>query len=353
MGITFKFPTNVELEMMTREYVAKRERFIGQQIIPLKETMAQKVQWDELDNERGMTVPHQMDADPKVSKRPGSKLREYTPMFFKEKELIKESELLNARAFGTLGGMINIEDLVLERLRARIDKDFIRCEWLIWKMLQGGFTINENDVAVSETFDVQTYDPLVEWDTPATAKPLADIEAVGLLLRGKGATASGAKIYVNRETLNNILAVTNQSDIAAFRNANFVNVNYALGDLNKIYEARGLPMFELYDEGYINANGDFETFIGDGKAILVGKREAGQGHGAFMLTPSLHKQSNGMPAGGFFSMIEVNDKVTNSGVVSLNDLGAAANPKIGVTTGFYGGPTLFYPKSIVVINAYN
>ena len=47
MSVTYKFPTNVELDMMTRKYVVNREKFIGQQIIPFKETMTQRVQWDE------------------------------------------------------------------------------------------------------------------------------------------------------------------------------------------------------------------------------------------------------------------------------------------------------------------
>ena len=95
-----------------------------------------------------MTTAHQQDSDPKVTERPGSQLREYTPMFFKESELIKESELLNARAFATLGGVVNIDALVADRLRSRIDKDFIRAEFLIWKMLFGNITLNENGVIV-------------------------------------------------------------------------------------------------------------------------------------------------------------------------------------------------------------
>lgn len=350
--ITYKFPTNVELDMMTREYVINREKFKGQMIIPFKETMAQKVQWDELDNERGMTTPHQMDADPKVTERPGSQLREYTPAYFKESELIKESELLNARAFATLGGVVNIDQLVAERLRSRIDKDFIRAEWLRWQMLLGSISINENGVKVNETFAVQTHNPAVAWNNTANAKVLTEIEAAALKFYGTGATAAGAMLYVNRPTLNNILANTNQADIAAFRNANYLNLTYSLEELNKVFEARGLPMLMLYDEGYIDANGDFQTFIPEGKAILVGKREGSMPMGSFMLTPSLHKTSNGMPAGGFFSLVTVNGETNNTGMVNLSALGAAANPKISVTTGFYGGPTLFYPKSIIVINAY-
>lgn len=352
MSVTYKFPTNVELNMMTRKYVVKREKFIGQQIIPFKETGAQKVQWDELDNEKGMTTAHQQDSDVKVTERPGSQLREYTPIFFKESELIKESELLNARAWATLGGVVNIDDLVADRLRSRIDKDFIRAEWLIWRMLLGSIAISENGVTVNEIINVQTHTPTVAWNLPATAAPLTELEAACLKFYGTGASGAGAKLYINRKTLNNILAVTNASDIAAFRNANYVNLTYSLEELNKIFEARGLPMFVLYDEGYITSNGTFTTFIPDGKGVLVGKRDGAMPMGNFMLTPSLHKQNGGMPSGGFFSLITVNGQPNSSGAVSVSQLGQAENPKIKVMTGFYGGPTLYYPQSVIVINAY-
>ena len=135
---------------------------------------------------------------------------------------------------------------------------------------------------------------------------LAETEAASLKFRGTGATAAGAMEYVNRTTLNQILANTNQADIAAFRNANYVNLNYSVDELNKINDQRGLPVLKLYDEGYIDVFGTFQTFIPDGKAVIVGKRDGGMPMGNFMLTPSLHRQKAGVPAGGFFSLITVN-----------------------------------------------
>lgn len=347
--LTFKFPTNVELSMMTQAYVIDRSRLKGQTIVPFKNTLAQKVQWDELDNERGMTAPHQQDNDPKIVERPGSKVREYTPIFFKESELIKESEILNARAFGTLGGVINLDDLVATRLKARIDKDFIRAEWLIWSMLQGNISIDENGVKVDEDFDVQTYTPLVSWATHSTSTPLADARAIALQYRGSGATGGGATIYLNQTDMNHVLANKNDDDFFGFVNSNFKKTTYSMDELNAMLRANGLPVFEVYDEGYIDSNGTFQTFIKDGYPVTVGRRP--QTIGNFMLTPSLHNDSSGMPAGGFFSMIEVNGQ-KSTGSVNLSDLGSSSNPKIKITTGFYGGPTLYYPKTILDINAY-
>jgi|SRR5436853_2164537 len=157
------FPTNYELDIVTQEYTIQRDAFTGQIILPFVDHHVQRVRWDEKDSERGMTSPHAMDADPKVDKRPGSKTREYEPIPFKQTDLIKESELLRARELGTLAGSISLDRLVADTMKARVDKTYIRAEWLRWKTLTGGFTINENGVKVTETFPVQTYNAAIAW----------------------------------------------------------------------------------------------------------------------------------------------------------------------------------------------
>src|ERR1044072_4072721 len=143
-GIVFRFPTNVSLDEATQEYFIQRELFIGDRIMPFRDQFTQRVQWDELDNERGMTAPHNMKSDPRIDTRPGSRLRESTPIPFKETELITEAELLQARAFATLGGVIDLHELVGRRIKAREDKTFIRAESLRWQALQGALDIDEN-----------------------------------------------------------------------------------------------------------------------------------------------------------------------------------------------------------------
>jgi hypothetical protein len=347
-GITYTFPTNVELDVMTQEYMVERGKFIGDTILPFAEFQAQKVRWDEKDSERGMTAPHSMDADPTIDKRPGSKTREYEPIPFKESDLIKESELLRARELGTLGGVVNLDRLVAQTVRAREDKTFIRAEWLRWKTLTGGFTIEENGVKVSETFPIQHYRVAVSFENRDQATPLKVANEVKLLFRGTGASASGAKEYLNQTTLNTILENANPKDIQQFKSSNFRNISYGLEDMNKILEVRGLPILVPYDEGYIDKNGNFQTFILDGHSVVVGKRPAGQVVGNFAMTPSLHRSKNGMPAPGVFTFLEVNGQPNRGSVtVDVETLGASANPNIKVTGGVYGGTLLWYARSIV------
>lgn len=349
-GIVFRFPTNVSLDLVTQEYVIQRELMIGDQLLPFTEALTEKVQWDELDNDQGMTAPSNLRTDPKIDVRQGSKLREYTPMYFKETDVIREDELLRARAFGTLGGVIDISELVGRTLKSRQDKNWIRKETLTWAALQGSISFNENGVIVNETFPVQTFTAPINWDLPATAAPLKDHGTVRLKFRGTGARADGAVAYLNQTTLNALLANANQADIAGFRSENFRNTTFSLTDLNKIQAERKLPIYELYDEGFYDSTGTFQTFIPDWIVIVIGKRQIGQKVGDFVSTPSFHRTRNGMPAPGMFAILEVNGQ-GNPGMmeVSAAALGAGKNPRIDITGGFYGGPRILYPRSVVVM----
>jgi hypothetical protein len=349
--LMYQFPTNLQLDILTQEYIIQREQFIGAQIVPLMEVGVQRVRWDERDKERGMTAPHAMDSDPKIDKRPGSTLREYAPIPFKESDLIKESEILQARELGTLANVVNLDRMVALTMKARMDKTFIRAEWLTWKMLTGGFSIAENGVTVAETFPVQTYPTAKKWSNNDTAIPLKDFNAIKLLFRGTGASAKGARAYLNQTTMNTLLENTNDKDIHGLRSKNFVSPTFDLDQVNTILGDRGLPELVVYDEGFYDDNLNFTTFIPDGMVVIVGKRQMGQVVANFISTPTIHRVANGLPAAGFFSFIEINGGPNNGAIsVDVGRLGQAANPNIKLTGGVYGGPVLWYPKSIVVMD---
>jgi hypothetical protein len=351
MAITYRFPTNESLNEVVRDYEIPSDMFKGEEILPFMDTETTFVEWDELDHELGMTAAHNPGTDPKQAARPGSKTHRYEPLHFKETDVIRENELLRARELGTLGGMVDLTTLVGRTLKARMDKNKIRAEWLRWQALFGGFAIDENGVKVSETFPVQTYDAAVDWDTVATARPLHDFNQVKLLFRGTGATIQGAKAYLNQTTANWLLENANANDLAGFRAENFRNTPSDLGEMNKLLGARGLPMLEVYDEGYYKLDGDFELFIPDGKIAIPGRRPAGQKVGDFCLTPTPHRLNRaGQAAPGMFAFIEVNGQSNRgSAAVSMADLGAGKNPRIELTGGFYGGPRMQFAKSVVVM----
>jgi hypothetical protein len=354
-GLVLKFPTNVEMDVTTQEYTRDASKLEGQQILPITPKQAQKVEWDERDNVLGMTAIHTMDTDPKVRKRRGSKRHSFEPIPHKESELVKESELLKVRAFGTLGGVINIEELVMDAFRDAMTLDDVRIEWEIWQALLGELIINENGYQLDEVFPVQQYTPNVPWNHREGAFPLRDHNAIAQLFAPVGASAEGAVERMNQKTFNALLENINTDDLRGFNVNNFRAASFDITQLNTLLSSRGLPIIKVYDEGCHDDAGVFRRFIPNGKSVIVGKRSAGQKIGDYVTTPSLHRTANGAPAPGRFAFITVNGEVNGLGMqagVSLTDLGGVGNPSIGIVHGVYGGPRILYPRSIVVVNAF-
>jgi hypothetical protein len=153
-----------------------------------------------------------------------------------------------------------------------------------------------------------------------------------------------------------LLENTNANDIRSFHGENFSEASYDLFAVNKILARRGLPIIKVYDEGYnkkVNGVKTFKRFIPDGKSVVVGKRPMNQKVGAVAMTPSLHRVKNGQPAPGMFAFAEVNGQPnTGVAVIDVELLGSAANPRIKVTGGFYGGPLIRFGRSVIRKNLY-
>lgn len=348
--ITYRVPTNVAVDGVLQEYVPQTEGFLGLEWMPFKELNAQMVVWDEKDRDRGATSYHNMDADPKIGKRPGSKRHKYTPIPHKETDVINESDLLMPRQLGTLGGVIDVSTEIGEITGERARKNKLRAEIEVWQALKGQLSVHRDGVDIEETFPVQEYDVDVDWDELDTAKPLSDWMKMVLKFRFTGASAAGAEAAMNSTTAGWLLLNKNEDDLKGFQGSNFLKLAYAVEEVNKIFTARKQPLIRVYDEGYVNEADEEVLFLDDGEIIVKGARPQGQKIGDYALTPTLHRVVNGQPAPGFFSIVTVNG-LPNPGAVTVQAIGAAGNPKIEVTGGMYGGPRLKYPRSIIRVNA--
>ncbi len=354
-GLVYTFPTAVEADVMTQAYFVEREKFIGEEYLPFEEKTTSRVQWDDRDNARGMTAVHKMGTDPQTDAREGSRVKSYTPIPFKETDVIAEDELLQARELGTLNNTVNIDGLVAQTIRDREDKNFIRAEWARWEALRGLLDINEKGVRVRETFPVQVYDPLVEWDNHATATPLRDMAAASQLLIGTGSSAEGAVAITRSSTFTHLLENTNDADLRSLRSEAGGSANYDLEAVNKLLTKRKQPIFRLYDEGWNDGDAEvaeWNFFVHEGDIHIIGKRPKNQKVGAVAMTPTLHRIKNGQPAPGMFSIIEVNGQGA-AGMMQfdLAQVGLHKNPKLEITGGFYGGPFLRYARSVIRMRA--
>jgi hypothetical protein len=351
--ITYRFPTNVSVEGVLQEYaMVQQEELLGLSWMPFKEVETQRVIWDEMDRDRGATAVHNMDADPKIGSRPGSKRHEYTPIPHKETDLLKESDILMPATLGTLGGVIDLSAEVGRITKARADKNFIRAEVEAWMALKGllVYTNAEEGIAIHETFPIQTYDVEVDFDDLDNAKPLHELNVVTRRFRFTGARAAGAEMAMNSTTAAWILENRNDNDLKRFQNSNYLTLAYSVEEVNKILTARKQPTIIVYDEGWVDDDDEEQLFLADGEIVIKGKRPAGQTVGDTAMTPTTHRVKNGQPAPGMFSIIEVNGQ-PNPGAITVQAIGSSKNPKIEITGGYYGGPRLRYPRSIIKVNA--
>lgn len=336
MPINWKYPTSVELDFVVQEFKATAmESMLGHQVLQLVERNTSRIRWDVLDNDKGMTSAITPDADPPFDQRPGLTTKEYTPIDFGQFARIPRSEIEGARQPGTLGVPLDVTEMTVRELSRQLNKVHVRIESLIWAALQGSMSVNDNGVTITETFPVQTFTASPLWSTLATATPLKDFDAVGLLFRGKGASMAGARAYANRKTINYLLENSNTNDIRGLLNLQ-TTITIGTQEVNKILAMRGLPELIQYDEGYYDANGNFTLFIPDGKIVVVGRRAPGEVIGDFVLTRTAYRLVNGEPTPGIWSRI----------IPPQDD---SINPTILVGAGFKGGPRIFYPGSVVAM----
>jgi Phage major capsid protein E len=348
MSLTVTYPTNAEIDETIQAYVPQVDKFIGSGFMPIKPRKTNKVKWTEKNKMRGKTALHKRGNEPHIDDREGSVDREFKPIDFKETDVIGEQEILEKRQEGTWGEPLDLEDVVVETIRERADKTMIAVEETRWAAFRGHLSMSAKGVKVNETFPVQTHTPLVEFDDFANAKPLMVLDEIGDKFDATGASNEGAIHVMSRKTFRLFLQNNNDADLKKFAGSNFVDVMNGLAAFNKLLQDRNGSMVKLTDEGFIEDDENFIRFVKAGEIFTFGKRPMNQKIGEWQATISLHRQENGKPVGGYFSIMEVNGQPSVGSITtSLAQLGAGKNPKFEITGGIYGGPTIKYPQSIV------
>lgn len=349
MGVTLTYPTNTELDLLQQKFQANPADYIGiREVAPIENYKTYYVEWDQLDDDFGMTSPHVLGTMPRIESRPGSSRRQYDPANFKQSEMIDEGEILRSRSLGTFGQTVDLSTEVSRRLGVGNGKTFTRMEWCVWRMMEGLLQFNENGVAVKEEFPTQKFQTTVPWSDRQNATPLKNITNACKLFAGTGAKASGGFLYLNQNDLDDLLNNRNDDDLWGERGVNFTAATFTLEQVNVIFTGRGLCTVKLYDEGYKGADKEFHRFIADGKPCIKGKRQVGQVVANFASVISIHRTQNGQPAPGMFSFLNVNGQPnTGSSTVDLAALGQDPNPSLKLTYGIYGGPIAWYARSII------
>jgi hypothetical protein len=330
------YPTASEIRAVERERepnLTKNRPIFS--IMPIVEEDTPVVRWEQEDNIRGLQQLRGLGGKPAVVKGIGGKVYTVEPGIYGEKRNLDEVELTMRRQWGTTDKPVDVSDLVMkasEQLQARF---LDRVEYVGWNALMGTFTIlgQNGSVLHSDTFTVQTASAAVAWGTFATAKPLFDFREIKLKARGKGATfGRGAKAYMNTAEVNKLLSNLNANDLFGKKDQNQSTLS-GLADINKILVNGDCPEIVEYDGGYEDDAGDWQTFIPDGKVIVVGNRYTGT------------------PIGDYCMVRNVNNPNMESGqYTKVVDNGETEVPReIAVHNGHNGAPRIRFASNVCVL----
>lgn len=334
----FVFPTGAELIAVAQEKMPRltsdRPAF---SIMPIRNVGDVLLIWEQMDNYIGLQQVRGLNGQPTRVKKVGLKRYLMEPGYYGEFQVIDERELTTRRQQATWDTPVNISDLVMVAQDQLLGRRLDRIELIVWTLLTTGFfSVSTVDGVIAHTdrFNIQTFTATVPWATFATATPLNDFRAIQLLGRGKSTNFGGAaSVYMNRTTYNNLINNSNPADLYGRRTQGLGTINN-LTEWNKLLTGDDLPSITIYDEGYIDDNNVFQLFIPNNKVVVVGKRPAGQVVGEYRMTRNVNNSA--LQPGPYMKVI---------------DRGEDTVPRtIEVHDGHNGGPVIYFPGAIVVMN---
>jgi hypothetical protein len=345
---TFRYPTTVELRVINDklqpQLTATDPIFTH---FPITDVDSFDISWFQRDDYFGMQQLRGLDGQPGVVSHRGAKQYSYQPGVYGEVYSIPESDLTRLAELGQVSGRpMSLDKQVLEGNTFLAHREIVLMKYILWTLLSTGtFSIAKDGVPVlTDAFPIQTASSAVDWDTVATATPIADFRAVQLLGPDQGVSfGAGATAYMNRVTFNKMLSNTNSADLAG-RLSQLIQglgTGAVIGDLatvSKILAGQDLPSIQVVDGGYkATATGSLTPYLATDKVVIVGQRQDGEPLGEYRRT--INATNDPVGPGSYA-------KVWDSAVVD----GGRPPRKVEVHRGHNGGPVLYYPGGICVLS---
>ncbi len=312
------------------------------EVFPIEESDQTQIRWTQKDMYGGLMAVRGLDGAPSRVKRVGDRTYQATAGVYGEFVTLDEEELTMRRNAVNPALPVTIDDLVMDAQDQLMSRRFARMTKVCWDLaLNGFFAVYRNNILMhTDRYTTQTFTATNLWSNPSLSTPIADLRANQLLSRGMGVDfGASAQLWLNRTTFNRLLSNTNAADLGG-RKAEFGATIGSLNGVNSLLSQEGLPQITIYDDGYF-ANDDgtgFTLWIPDGKALLVGARPAGQRIGGFRNTRNINNQDMG--PGAYQAVIDR----------GAPGPGQQIPRTIEVHDGFNGGPVLYYPGSLIVMN---
>jgi hypothetical protein len=334
-----QYPTSNELIAIAQDKMARllEERPVFG-FFPVRDVDASQLTWEQEDNYQGLQQVRGLGGEPPKVTKTGVKRYTMFPGIYGEFEPIDEVELTLRRQYGTWGTPVGIDDLVMRVQDKLLLRRRDRIEAIVWTLIVAGvFSVAGPNGAILHTdaYTTQTFSAVVPWATAATATPLADFRAVQLLSRGHSVNFGAmATAYMNRVTYNALISNTNQADLGGRKGGGLQSIN-GPGMLNQLLAQDDLPQFQIYDEGYLSEpSGAFVPFIPNNKVVVIGRRPGSAPIGEYRMTRNVNNPN--MAPGAYQKVLDHGDRRVPR-LIEVHD-------------GHNGGPVLYYPSAIAVMN---
>lgn len=339
----FQFPTSNELRMIEQDKMPDlvRERPIFTHF-PIETDDTPQLTWEQEDNYLGLQQLRGLGGDPPRVNKTGLKRYTMFPGIYGEFEPVDETELMMRRQYGTWSTPVNIDDLVVRIQDKLLLRRRDRQELILWTLVIAGvFSVAGPSGAISHTdaYTTQTFTASVAWGTPATSTPIADFRAVQLLGRGHSVNfGAQARAYMSRTTYNKLMANTNAADLGGKKGPGLASIS-GPDEVNRLLSNDDLPQFTIYDEGYLSEpSGTFVPFIADNKVVVIGRRPGNAPIGAYRMVRNVNNPD--MAPGAYTAVIDR----------GADGPGRRIPRMIEVHDGHNGGPVIYYPSAIVLMN---
>lgn len=334
------YPTNAELMQLQRDLMPRyMEGRLGLDIMPFRNSDADRIIYNQPDIFRGLQAWRGLGKPARQTKdrlNPFGRNCEALPGYWGEFDTIDEELLTRGVQPATCSTPLDLTEHMTNLTLRLLERRLNRIEFLIWQALAFGRYEAQNSlgqIVHEQSYNVTTISSAIPWSTYATATPLNDFRMIQLLSRGTSASFGvTATAYMNRITANCLFRNTNPNDVGkagltaccTFMGPDIVNQQFA---------AQGLPQIVIYDEGYVADDATFYPYIPNGRVVVVGTRPGNERIGNYVFTRNA-----------------VGAAVSSGPWVKVVDNADRAVPRrIEVFDGHNGGPAIWYPRAIVVL----
>lgn len=337
---TYQYPENRELQEVEQDLlpVLLLDDPIFE-FMPIVEIDSHLLEWEQEDNYFGLQQLRGLDGQPGNVRAVGGKGYRAEPGVYGDFLTIDEEELTKRRQWGTFATPVNVTDLVRRRQDLLLSRRISRIRYVAWKLVTAGLFITQNRHGVIHTdqYTMQTYNASA-WGTPTTATPLADFRGAQLLSRGHSVSfGASATAFMNRTTSNKLLANTNAADLGGKRTSGLANI-LSIAETNNVLGMEDLPQLRIFDDTYQDDAGATQLFIPNDVVAIIGRRSSG----ARIMDYAMTRNANN-PDSAPGAYVAVVDHATDGPAKQVP-------PTIEVHDGHNGGPRLYLPSSIIIMD---